>query len=121
MAIRCSLDMSGLPNYMNTFKMDLPGINDDLYILSPYSTVNSVCVGYPMRTKRDKQHEIYMANRKILHWGPNATYIPLTCVGVIPCQFNQALPHFVLDFLYMLTICAKICLGNIFQVIASKI
>ena len=41
--------------------------------------------------------------------------------GVIPCQFNQALPHFVLDFLYMLTIGAKICLGNIFQVIASKV
>ena len=40
---------------------------------------------------------------------------------VIPCQFNQALPHFVLDFLYMLTICAKICLGNMFQVIASKV
>ena len=40
---------------------------------------------------------------------------------VIPCQFNQALPHFVLDFLYMLTICAKICLGNIFQVVASKV
>ena len=31
------------------------------------------------------------------------------------------LPHFVLDFLYMLTICAKICLGITFQVIASKV
>ena len=43
---------------------------------------------------------------------------------VIPCQITQYLggfPHFVLDCLYMLTICAKICLGNIFQVIASKI
>ena len=43
---------------------------------------------------------------------------------VIPCQITQYLggfPHFVLDFLYMLTIGAKICLGNIFQVIASKV
>ena len=43
---------------------------------------------------------------------------------VIPCQITQYLggfPHFVLDFLYMLTISAKICLGNIFQVIASKV
>ena len=23
-----------------------------------------------------KQHEIYMANARILRWGPNATYIP---------------------------------------------
>ena len=37
---------------------------------------------------------------------------------VIPGQFNQ---HFVLDFLYMLTNCAKICLGYIFQVVASKV
>ena len=47
-----------------------------------------------------------------------------TSLWVIPCQITQYLggfPHFVLDFLYMLTICAKICLGNIFQVIASKV
>ena len=31
------------------------------------------------------------------------------------------LPTFVLDFLHMLTNCAKVCLGNIFQVIASKV
>ena len=45
-------------------------------------------------------------------------------IRVIPCQITQYLggfPHFVLDFLYMLTMCAKICLGNIFQVIASKV
>ena len=32
--------------------------------------------------KRDKQHEMYMANAKILLWVPNATYILLTRVGV---------------------------------------
>ena len=32
--------------------------------------------------KRDKQHEIYMANAKMLRLEPNATYIPLTFVGV---------------------------------------
>ena len=45
-------------------------------------------------------------------------------IRVIPCQITQYLggfPHFVLDFFYMLTISAKICLGNIFQVIASKV
>ena len=26
---------------------------------------------------------IYMANAKILRWGPNETYIPLACVGVL--------------------------------------
>ena len=31
---------------------------------------------------RDKQHEMYMANAKILRWGLNATFIPLTRVGV---------------------------------------
>ena len=25
---------------------------------------------------------MYIANAKTLHWGPNASYIPLTCVGV---------------------------------------
>ena len=29
-----------------------------------------------------KQHEIYMANAKILCLEPNATYFPLTCVWV---------------------------------------
>ena len=28
------------------------------------------------------KNEMYMANMKILRWGPNATYIPLTGVGV---------------------------------------
>ena len=36
-----------------------------------------------MRTKVHKQHEIYMANAGPLCWGPNATYIPLTRVGVL--------------------------------------
>ena len=45
-----------------------------------YSTKNSVRVGYPMRKKRDKQHEIYMAHTRILRCGHNTTYIPLTCV-----------------------------------------
>ena len=39
-------------------------------------------LGYPKQTKRDKQHKIYMANAKILHWGSNSTYIPLTRFGV---------------------------------------
>ena len=30
-----------------------------------------------------KKHEMYMANAKILRLGPNATYIPLNCVGVM--------------------------------------
>ena len=29
-----------------------------------------------------KKREMYMANVRNLHLGPNATYIPLTCVGV---------------------------------------
>ena len=40
---------------------------------------------------------------------------------VIPCQFHLAHPHFVLDFLYMLTNCSKTCLGNIFQILASNV
>ena len=32
--------------------------------------------------KLTKQHEMYMANAKILHLGPNVTYILLICVGV---------------------------------------
>ena len=28
-----------------------------------------------------KQHEMYMPNAKMLRWGPNTTYIPLTGVG----------------------------------------
>ena len=31
--------------------------------------------------KRDKQHQIYMANASPSRWGPNATYIPPTRVG----------------------------------------
>ena len=31
--------------------------------------------------KSTQKNEMYMANVKILCWGPNATYIPLTCVG----------------------------------------
>ena len=34
-------------------------------------------LGTQRRKKRDKQHEMYMANAKILRWGPTATYIPL--------------------------------------------
>ena len=30
-----------------------------------------------------KKHEMYMANARYLRLGPNATYIPLTCVGVL--------------------------------------
>ena len=28
-----------------------------------------------------KEKEMNMANSNILHWGPIATYIPLTCIG----------------------------------------
>ena len=63
-------------------------------------------------------------NGLIMRWVRKAGVVvssPNIGSWVIPCQFNQALPHFVLDFFYMLTISAKICLGNIFQVIASKV
>ena len=31
--------------------------------------------------KLTHKEKMYMANAQILHWGPNATYIPLTRVG----------------------------------------
>ena len=42
--------------------------------------------GFALATKRKgnqhKKKEMYIANAKILRWGPNATYVPLTCVQV---------------------------------------
>ena len=35
--------------------------------------------------KWHKQHEMYMANAKMLRWGPNATYISPACVGGWRC------------------------------------
>ena len=51
-----------------------------VYMLSPYSTGNWVCVGYQTQMKSTQKNEMYIANVKILRWGPNATYIPLTCI-----------------------------------------
>ena len=45
--------------------------------LSQYSTKNQVRVGYPMRMKLTKKHEMYMANASPNARTPNATYIPL--------------------------------------------
>ena len=52
-----------------------------IWALSPYSTGNGVRVGYPTQMKSTQKSEMYMANARNLHLGPNATYIPLTGVG----------------------------------------
>ena len=43
--------------------------------------------GFALVTQREcnvhKQYEMYMPNARILRLGPNSTYIPLTCVGVL--------------------------------------
>ena len=72
------------------------------------------CLQYPQLFQKLGKLNL---NQTVINWIKDY----LTDRRVIPCQFNQALPHFLLDFLYMLTICAKISLGNIFQVIASKV
>ena len=38
--------------------------------------------------KSTQKNVIYMANAKILRWGPNTTYIPLARVGV--CVWSKA-------------------------------
>ena len=54
--------------------------------LSPHSNRNWVRVGYQMQRKstqkNETNNEMYMANARNLRLGPNATYIPLTCIGV---------------------------------------
>ena len=40
-------------------------------------------LGNQRERNEHKQHEMYMANAKILHWGPNTTYIPLARIGVL--------------------------------------
>ena len=43
-------------------------------------------LGTQRRKKWDKQHEMYMANAKMLRWGPTATYIPLEMGFVLATQ-----------------------------------
>ena len=40
-----------------------------------------LCLATKRKCNQHKKHEKYMANTKILRWGPNATYIPLIRVG----------------------------------------
>ena len=60
--------------YLKMLKFELP---PTLWALRPYSTEN------PTPKKRVKLHKMYMSNAKIMHLGSNATYIPLTRVGVL--------------------------------------
>ena len=48
-------------------------------------------MGFALATQRElnqhKKNEMYMANARNLRLGPNATYIPLTCIGVSRLKF----------------------------------
>ena len=61
--------------------------------LSPYSTGNGVRVGNPTHMKSTQKNEMYMANARNLHLGPNATYIPLTRIAGFPVTQRKRYQH----------------------------
>ena len=70
-------------------------ISDTVYLCIQESTwcgfkacipvVIAFALGTQRDQKRDKQREIYMANARPPHWGPNAIYIPPAHVGSSRC------------------------------------